>query len=210
MFKVNGKLYVISGPSGAGKGSINKEVLKRRNDVIVSVSATTRKPREGEIDGKNYYFMTEEEFEKKIENDEFVEWANVYGNYYGTLKSEVTEILSTGKNVILEIDIQGAQQVKNKYNAVFIFILPPSLEILKKRVMDRGSETKESLNIRMLEAKKEINFIEKYDYYVINDDLQIAANKVESIIDAESIKVTSSIIDVLKDGSKSFNFKKEL
>ncbi len=204
-----GKLFVISGPSGAGKGTINKIVLEERNDIIMSVSATTREPRQGEVDGKNYYFISEEEFLKKIDNDEFIEWAKVYGNYYGTLKEEVSNILSTGKNVLLEIDIQGAQQVKDKYAGIFVFILPPSLEVLKERVIGRGSETEESLNIRMLEARKEIAFIEKYDYYIINDDKQKAAVQLKSIIEAEGLKVNANVIGLIKNNIEKFDFEKE-
>ncbi len=209
MYKKIGKLFVISGPSGAGKGTINKIVLDKRDDIVMSISATTRKPRTGEIDGKNYYFISEEEFKKRIENDEFIEWAKVYGNYYGTLKEEVSSILSKGKNVVLEIDIQGAQQVKDKYAAVFVFILPPSLEVLKERVIKRGSETEQSLNIRMLEAKKEIAFIEKYDYFVINDDFYKASKQLESIIEAESLKVNANIINIIKNNNEKFDFEKE-
>ncbi len=208
MYKKSGKLFVVSGPSGAGKGTINKMVLDKRDDIVMSVSATTRRPRPGEVEGKNYYFISEEDFKKKIEEDAFIEWAKVYGNYYGTLKKEVTSILSDGKNVVLEIDIQGAQQVKNKYAAIFVFILPPSLKILKDRVVKRGTETEESLHIRMLEAKKEIAFIEKYDYYIVNDDAKSAASKLESIIEAESLKVNSDIIDLIKNNTEKFNFDK--
>ncbi len=209
MYKKTGKLFVISGPSGAGKGTINKMVLDNRDDIVMSVSATTRQPRKGEQHGKNYYFISEEEFKARIQNDEFVEWAKVYGNYYGTLKEEVTNILATGKNVVLEIDIQGAQQVKNKYAGVFVFILPPSLVVLKDRVIKRGSETEESLNIRMLEAKKEIAFIERYDYYIVNDDANKAAKQFESIVEAENLKVNASIIDLIKNENEEFNFEKE-
>ncbi len=204
-----GKLFVISGPSGAGKGTINKIVLEDRDDIIMSVSATTRAPRVGEVDGKNYYFISEEEFVARIKNDEFIEWAKVYGNYYGTLKEEVSNILSTGKNVLLEIDIQGAQQVKDKYAGVFVFILPPSLEVLKERVIGRGSETEESLNIRMLEARKEIAFIEKYDYYIVNDDIKKAVIQLKSIIEAEGLKVNANVIGLIKNNIDKFDFEKE-
>src|SRR5476649_1836327 len=144
--KVRGLLIIISGPSGAGKGTICKSFMDRNKDVSVSVSATTRAPRKGEVEGVNYHFMSKEKFEEKIKSNDFLEYANVYDNYYGTPKSNVEEILESGRNVILEIDIQGALKVKeNTEEGVFIFILPPSMQELKDRIIKRGSETKESL-----------------------------------------------------------------
>lgn len=184
-----GLLLVISGPSGAGKGTICKELIKR-NDFWLSVSATTRAPREGEIDGQNYYFFKKEQFLDKIKDDDFLEYAEVYGNYYGTPKSNVIEKLEEGKDVILEIDIQGALRIKETYpEGVFIFILPPSMEELKNRIIKRGSETPESLMTRFKSAYKEINYVSKYNYAVVNDKLEEAVRKIESIIIAEKCSV---------------------
>lgn len=173
--KGRGLLIVISGPSGAGKGTICKSFLERNPEVAISVSATTRSPRKGEVEGVNYYFMSKEEFKGKIEDNDFLEYAEVYDNFYGTPKSNVEELLEGGKDVILEIDIQGALKVKeNTEEGVFIFILPPSMEELKARIIKRGSETPESLMKRFKSAYKEINFISRYNYAVVNDEVETA------------------------------------
>ena len=181
-----GLLIVISGPSGAGKGTICKALLEKRQDIEVSVSATTRNPRDGEIDGVNYHFLKKEDFLKKLEQGDFLEYAQVYGNFYGTPKSNVEEVLESGKNVILEIDIQGALKVKEKATeGVFIFILPPSMEELKQRIIKRGSETPESLMTRFKSAYQEINYVSKYNYAVVNDNVEDAVHKIECILTAE-------------------------
>ncbi|MGH4122295.1 MAG: guanylate kinase [Clostridium sp.] len=194
-----GQLIVISGPSGAGKGTVCKAILEK-NNFWVSVSATTRSPRNDEIEGINYYFTTKEKFLQKIEKDDFLEYAEVYGNYYGTPKSEVLKVLDSGRDVILEIDIQGALKVKTAYpNGLFIFILPPSMEELKNRITNRGSETPESLITRFTSAHKEISFVSKYDYAVVNDTVNSACEKIQSIIIAERCRVDRMNGDFLKE-----------
>ncbi len=192
-----GVLIVISGPSGAGKGTICKKLLEKNKNIYLSVSATTRLPREGEVEGVNYYFLTKEEFAKKVKENGFIEYAEVHGNFYGTPKVNVNRMLEEGKDVILEIDIQGALQVKENFEeGVFIFILPPSMEELKRRIIKRGSETEESLMTRFKNAYKEINYVSKYNYAVVNDTLELAVSKVESIIAAEKCRV-----DRIKDNT---------
>ena len=185
-----GLLIVISGPSGAGKGTICKELLEKNDNLFISVSATTRNPRAGEVDGVNYYFLDKDSFIEKIEAGDFLEHAEVYGNYYGTPKSKVEEMLLSGKDVILEIDIQGALKVKeNSQEGIFVFILPPSMEELKKRIIKRGSETEESLMTRFKSAYQEINYVSTYNYAVVNDEVHEAVMKIESILTAERCRV---------------------
>jgi guanylate kinase len=181
-----GLLVVISGPSGAGKGTICKQLLMEMSYLKVSVSATTRKPREGEAEGISYFFIDEEEFIDRINNDEFLEYAKVYGNYYGTPKEEVFKQLKAGNDIILEIDIQGALQVKKNYpKGVFIFILPPSLAELKNRIEGRGTDSKEVILRRMESAYDELDYAFQYDYVVVNDRVDIATKKIKHVILAE-------------------------
>lgn len=197
-----GLLIVISGPSGAGKGTICKALLEKHDDLFISVSATTRNPREGEIDGVNYHFLTREDFVRRVESNGFLEYAEVHGNMYGTPKFKVEEMLAQNKNVILEIDIQGALKVKENFEeGVFIFILPPSMEELKQRIIKRGSETEESLMTRFKNAYQEINYVSKYNYAVVNDELDVAVSKVEGIIAAEKCRV-DRIKDTILDSKE--------
>ncbi|WP_026487198.1 guanylate kinase [Caldanaerobius polysaccharolyticus] len=186
----NGLLIVLSGPSGAGKGTLCRELCEKSDNYRLSVSVTTRKPRKGEVNGKNYFFVDEDQFNKMVEDDELLEWAKVYGNYYGTPRDYVERCLKEGYDVILEIDIQGALKVKEKFpEGVFIFILPPSMEELKNRIVKRGTESEEEIMKRFKSAYEELNYISKYDYAVINDDVEQAIKKIQAIIIAEKCKV---------------------
>ncbi|HPF18448.1 MAG: guanylate kinase [Eubacteriales bacterium] len=188
-----GKLFVLSGPSGAGKGTICKEIV-RREKIGLSVSMTTRAPRGEEKHGKSYYFVSEEEFQKNIDEGGFLEYAKIYGHSYGTPKKPVLGQLSKGKDIILEIEMQGAFQVKNVYpEGILIFVLPPSLAELRKRLIARGTEDEEDILIRQQATLNEIALIHDYDYYVINDELEQAVDKVRSIIKAEHSKVDKNV-----------------
>ncbi len=188
--KKHGTLIVISGPSGVGKGTIVTELIKNP-DIWLSISATTRLPRGEEQHGIDYYFLSKEEFEERIKNEQFLEYATVHGEkYYGTPKDKIDEQLNKGLDVILEIDIQGALEINNRIkDAIFIFIMPPSMTILKKRLITRGTEDKEKILARFKKAYKEINEVKKYNYVVVNDVLEDAINKVKAIILAEKCRV---------------------
>ena len=203
MLNRKGLLLVVSGPSGAGKGTICKALLNKNDQIKLSVSATTRKPRTGEVHGVNYFFIEKEEFTKMIENGEFLEHAQIYDNFYGTPKAAIIECLEKGQDVILEIEMQGARQIKEVYpEGVFIFVLPPSLEELKSRIVGRGTETQEEIEKRFSCAFEEINQIVNYDYFIVNEDIEKSVNDVEAIISAEKNKVTrykNNIIDKFKE-----------
>ena len=203
MLNRKGLLLVVSGPSGAGKGTICKALLNKNDQIKLSVSATTRKPRNGEVHGVNYFFIEKEEFTKMIENGEFLEYAQIYDNFYGTPKAAIIECLEKGQDVILEIEMQGARQIKEVYpEGVFIFVLPPSLEELKSRIVGRGTETQEEIEKRFSCAFEEINQIVNYDYFIVNEDIEKSVNDVEAIISAEKNKVTrykNNIIDKFKE-----------
>ncbi|SHI04114.1 guanylate kinase [Sporanaerobacter acetigenes] len=184
-----GLLVVVSGPSGCGKGTICKELLRRNKDIIISISATTRKPRNGEVEGVNYFFIDKEQFDAMVQNDEFIEYANVHGNFYGTPKKFVLDKLKNGESILFEIDVQGAIQIKKMYpKAVLIFIAPPSMEELKNRIVGRGTESKSDIEKRYENAFKELEYIKEYEYMVINDEVMNAVEKIESIIMAEKCK----------------------
>mgnify|MGYP000903240887 FL=1 len=177
---------VLSGPSGAGKGTICHKLREKRNDLSYSVSATTRSPRKGEVDGKDYFFITIDRFKEMIANDEMLEYAEIYGNYYGTPKPYVMNILDQGKDVVLEIDPQGALQIKKHFpDAIFVFIVPPSLDELTKRIYNRGTDSEEVIKRRLSAATSELEYASKYDYIIVNDEVEKATNKVSNIIDAE-------------------------
>ncbi|WP_456398136.1 guanylate kinase [Desulfurobacterium sp.] len=200
---MKGLLIVISAPSGTGKTTLVNMLMKAFPKMEFSVSCTTRRPRPGEVDGKNYYFISLEEFEKKIENDELLEWAEVYGNFYGTPKDKVIEALNKGKDILLDIDTQGALQVKKNYpDAVLIFILPPSLKELERRLRNRGTEDKETIEKRLLIARRELKLATKYDYMIINDQIEEAFEKLKSIVNAERWKterVKEHLPELIKD-----------
>ena len=181
-----GLLIVVSGPSGTGKGTVCGELLDSMPELAYSISATTRAPRACEVDGKNYYFLTKERFEELIAEGGFLEYANVYGNYYGTPLVKIQERLAEGNDILLEIDTQGALEVMKKCpDGLFIFLLPPSLGELERRIRGRGSETEESLKKRLGNAKAEIAIGEKYKYVVVNDTVKKAVARIKSIIVAE-------------------------
>ncbi|SYX82686.1 guanylate kinase [Paenibacillus alvei] len=187
-----GLLIVLSGPSGVGKGTVCKALLKKTNDLTYSVSATTREPRAGEVDGVNYFFKSREEFMQMIEDDRLLEYAEYVGNYYGTPCDFVEQTLAEGRDVILEIEVQGAMKVKEKFpNGIFIFLLPPSLDELKDRIRGRGTEQEHVIDSRMNVAVEEIALMENYDYAVVNDEIDLACKRIESIIIAEHCKIRS-------------------
>ncbi|MBQ9019218.1 MAG: guanylate kinase [Bacilli bacterium] len=189
--KNSGQLIVISAPSGAGKGTIIKELLKNDSkNRWLSVSATSREMREGEKEGVNYYYLSKENFEKKIEEGYFLEYTNYTGNYYGTPKEFIKEKINQGIDVILEIEIEGANNIKKLIpEAIFIFIMPPSLKELVKRLKTRGTESNEKIMKRFHEAYKEVNEVTKYNYVVVNDVVEDAVDKVEAILKAEKCRV---------------------
>ncbi len=180
----NGKLFVISGSSGVGKGTLLKELLTKRPELKLSVSATTRNPRPGEEEGINYFFLTREQFEEDVKNGEFLEWAEFNGNCYGTKEPYVRRTLAKGKHLILEIETKGALQIKQKLpDAILIFIMPPSLEELEHRLRGRNTEDEETIQGRLHEAFREIECSKDYDYRVVNDNLEKALEELESLID---------------------------
>jgi guanylate kinase len=185
-----GLVLVISSPSGAGKTTICKNIIEKVNNVSLSVSVTTRKKRKGEIEGKDYFFKTNEEFIQMMSNNEFIESAKVFGNFYGTLKAEVLQKIEDGIDVLVDIDWQGTRQIEKHMpeDIVKIFILPPSIKELEYRLGNRASENKEDFNKRMSEARKEISHYNEYDFVIINEEIDIAVNLVKSILYSERLR----------------------
>ena len=199
---MRGNLFIITSPSGGGKGTLIKEILQTVPNIGYSVSYTTRKQREGEIHGKNYFFVSPEEFSDLEKNDEFLEFANVHGNFYGTSKRQVENEISSGRDFILEIDVQGAENIrKTNPESIGVFILPPSFEVLRKRLTDRNTEKQTDLDLRLMNAKTEVLFYSRFDYVIVNDEKARAVEELKSVIYAERLKqdrqkeVVQSIIE---------------
>ena len=191
----HGLLIILSGPSGVGKGTVRKALFEMEgHDLVYSISMTTRPQREGEVDGVDYFFVSVKEFKQRIKEDKFLEYAKFVGNYYGTPKDKIDEQLARGKEVVLEIEVQGANQVREKAkDGVFIFIAPPSREALYRRLLRRGTENKISIQKRMDKANREFPLAHQYDYIVVNDEVRNAADRIMAIIRAEHAKTRRSI-----------------
>ena len=200
-----GLLVIFSGPSGSGKGTIMKSLLASREDTVLSVSMTTRAPRPGEIDGYHYHFVTREEFQKTIEEDGFLEYAEYNGNFYGTPEAPIRRLLNEGKNVMLEIEVQGAEKVMDhRSDVVSIFITIPSFEELERRLRGRGTEPEEVIQKRMKTSQYELSRAFRYQYIVLNDEVEKAVDRINTIIDAEHMRYSrmeNTILEVLKDVS---------
>lgn len=190
MANAKGKVFVITGPSGVGKGTVVEQVLKKVDNIYLSVSATTRQKRPGEKEGVNYFFKTKEEFDKMVQSDEFLEWAEFAGDYYGSPKFSINNYLSCGKDILLEIELQGAKQIKQKCpDAVLIFLAPPTFEALEERLIKRQTESIEKVKVRLKKAGQEMKEIKLFHYLVVNDKLDEAVKNVNSIIFAERCKI---------------------
>ena len=197
--KRTGILIVVSGFSGAGKGTLMKRLLERYDNYALSISMTTRLPRPGEEHGKHYFFVDRDEFEKHIEDDGFIEYADYCGNYYGTPRAYVEKCLEEGRDVILEIEIQGAIKIKNKFpDAVLVFVTPPDAGELKRRLMGRGTETEDVIRKRLSRAVEEAQGIENYAYIVVNDELEKCVEDIHAIVIASHCKVQKSIVRIEK------------
>lgn len=187
----NGSLFIVAAPSGCGKTSLVKALIEKTQDLCVSISHTTRKARPGEVHGKNYFFISKEEFDQINNQDGFIESAQVFDNYYGSAKQTVKDLLATGQDVILEIDWQGARQVKKAFpEAIGIFIIPPSIETLRERLTDRGQDDSTIVDRRMQDAVSEMQHYDEFDYLVINDDFNIALEDLSAIIHAQRLNAT--------------------
>lgn len=207
MIDEKGILFVLSGPSGVGKGTVRERLFEKENDLKYSVSATTRKKRPGETDGVDYFYKSKKDFLEMIEQQKFLEYANYVNNYYGTPRDYVESEIEKGNNVFLEIEVQGALQVKRNFpEGVFIFLFPPSLDELRDRIMSRGTESNELIINRLKEAKKEISMMSEYDYVVVNDDVDEAVSKIQAIIEAEHCKrerIENQFKKIMEDDSNA-------
>ena len=198
MINKKGLLLVVSGPSGTGKGTICKDIVAKHEDINLSISATTRNPRVGEVEGKSYFFKTKEEFEAMVDRGEFLEHAMIYDNYYGTPKKAIFDELDMGRDVILEIEMQGAMQIKEVYpQAIFIFVLPPSLQELRNRIVGRGTETDEQIEKRFNSAYDEIKLLGDYDYFIFNNIVEKSSEEILNILEVEKNKVKRYKKDIL-------------
>ncbi len=184
-----GSLFVVSAPAGCGKDTILNELFKRTDKAGYAVSATTRAPREGEVNGVHYHFLSRAEFERKIAEKEVLEYTEYCGNYYGTLQKSVNDLLERGKDAILKIEVEGAMNIKRQFpEACLVFILPPSWEVLEKRLRDRGTETEDKIIERTNQARREVKFAESYDYLIVNDEFSAAVDDLLAVLRAESLR----------------------
>lgn len=189
--KTKGLIAIISAPTGAGKTTLCKRLLQSLPSFISSVSFTTRLPRKQEIEGVDYYFVSREDFEKLIAKKAFVEWSEVHGHLYGTSKQFLEKNIEIGKDVVLEVDVKGGEKIKKRYpQAILVFILPPSWQELKKRIYKRATENEKSIEVRLATAKKEIKYLPYYDYFLVNDDINLATKALLMIIEAERYKIS--------------------
>jgi len=205
-----GLLVVLSGPSGVGKGTVRRALFQKPNhDLVYSVSMTTRPPRPGEVDGVDYYFVSKEVFIERIKDNKFLEWAEFVGNYYGTPRDKIEEQLDQGKEVVLEIEVEGALQVRRQMkDAVFIFLVPPGKQALYERLISRGTDTNEMIQKRMRKAESEFLLAHKYDYIVVNDEVNNAADRILAIVRAEHARTERTIHNYLKMIGGQWNDKK--
>lgn len=186
-----GILFVVSSPSGGGKGTLIQRVLSRLQNLSYSVSYTTRKPRNGEVNGREYFFVTPEQFSQMVERNDFLEWAKVHSHLYGTSRSQVSRDVSLGRDIVLEVDVQGAASIRHLIQeAVSVFILPPSLEVLRERLIARGTDSADELALRLRNAPEELKAYKTFDYVIINDDVEQAAAKLMAIIEAERLRLS--------------------
>lgn len=190
MNKKNGMIIIVSAPSGAGKTSICDAIVKDDKNIVYSISTTTRNPRPGEKNGREYFFVDEKKFKQDIKAGKFIEWAKVHNNYYGTNKDILQNTLSKGKDILLDIDVQGALNIKKKYkNSLMLFVMTPTLKELKNRLVKRNKDSKETINTRIENAKKEIKYAVKYDYLILNDKLRESINNTKAVIKAERLSI---------------------